>query len=319
MATQKKIAFIFPGQGAQYCGMGKDFASQYSVARQTFEEADDLLARKLSKIAFEGPEDALTETRNSQTAIYVNSMAILRTLQDLFPILQPSVCAGLSLGEYTALTCAGYLPFEACLPIVQYRGQYMNEACEERLGVMAAVIGLSADEVEAAVQAANLPNDLWVANFNCPGQTVISGTQKGVEVGGELIKQRGAKRILPLQVHGAFHSGLMQSAADRLAPHIDSAPIQKGVAQLVMNVPGDFVSDLAQIKNNLVKQVVCSVRWEQGIRAMQREGVEVYIEIGCGKTLAGMNKRIGVSAPTISIDKVEDLRLLEEQLVVLTT
>jgi [acyl-carrier-protein] S-malonyltransferase len=179
MATQKKIAFIFPGQGAQYCGMGKDFASQYAVARQTFEEADDLLGRKLSKIAFEGPEDALTETRNSQTAIYVNSMAILRTLHDLFPILQPSVCAGLSLGEYTALTCAGYLPFEACLPIVQYRGQYMNEACEERRGVMAAVIGLSADEVEAAVQAANLPNDLWVANFNCPGQTVIFRNAKG--------------------------------------------------------------------------------------------------------------------------------------------
>lgn len=315
----RKIAFLFPGQGAQYCGMGKDFVVQYPEARQTFEEADDILGRKLSKVVFEGPEALLTETRNSQAAIFVNSLAILNTLRKLYPEIQPSVCSGLSLGEYTALTSAGFISFAQCLPMVQYRGQYMNDACEEHKGVMAAVIGLSADEVESSVRSVNLPNDLWVANFNCPGQTVISGTPKGVEAGGLALKEAGAKRVLPLQVHGAFHSGLMQSAAAKLEPHIERAAFQPGHAQLVMNVSGDFVTDLNQVKSNLVKQVVCSVRWEQGIRAMQREGVDLYVEIGCGKTLAGMNKRIGVTAPTISIDKVEDLRLLDEQLAAMAT
>ncbi len=310
MTNKKKIAFLFPGQGAQYCGMGLDFYQTYAQSKEIFQEANDLLGRNLSKIAFEGPEDLLTETRNSQTLIYVNSIAILRTLQALFPI-QPYVCAGLSLGEYTALTSAGYVDFATCLPIVQMRGQLMNDACVARPGTMAVIMGLTPDQVEDMVRELKLPNDLWAANFNCPGQVVISGTLKGVEAGSEAAKARGAKRVLPLQVHGAFHSGLMQSAADQLAPHIQEAAWRPGVAKLIMNVPGDFVSDLKVIKDNLVKQVVAPVRWEQGIAAMQRDGIDLFVEIGCGKTLAGMNKRIGVTAPTLSIDKIDDVRLLE--------
>ncbi len=317
MAQHKKIAFLFPGQGAQYVGMGKDFAHTYPEAKETFEEADDLLGSGLSKIIFEGPEDALTETRNSQTAIFVNSIAILQTLQRLFPELKPDVCAGLSLGEYSALVAAGNLSFQHCLPIVQYRGQYMNEACEEVRGTMAVVMGMAPEEVEAAVAGLNMPKDLWVANYNCPGQIVVSGTLKGVEAGSQVLKERGAKRVLLLQVYGAFHSGLMQSALDRLAPHIGQAPIVRGNAALVQNVPGDYVKDLDKIRHNLIQQVVAPVRWEQGVRAMQREGIDLYVEIGCGKTLAGMNKRIGVTAPTVSVDKVEDLRLFEEQVVAL--
>lgn len=313
MKHQRKIAFLFPGQGAQYVGMGKDFANAYAIAKQTFQEADDLLQCNLTKIAFEGPEDTLTETRNSQTAIFVNSIAILRTVNSLFPTLTPYVCAGHSVGEYSALTASGVLPFQHSLPLVRYRGHYMNDACEEHRGTMAVVMGLSTEEVEATVRDLKLSDDLWVALLNCPGQVVISGTLRGIEAGTQALKERGAKRVLPLQVYGAFHSGLMRSAAEKLALHIEQSPFQAGSARLVMNVPGDFVEPLALIRHNLVQAITVPVRWEQGVRAIQREAIDLYIEIGCGKTLTGMNKRIGVTVPTISIEKLEDLRQLEEQ------
>lgn len=306
-----KIAFLFPGQGAQYVGMGKDFVETFPVARETFEEADDRLQRKLSSVILNGPDNVLTETKNSQTGIYVVSMAILRVLNGLFPQLTPSICAGLSLGEYTALSASGKLAFDQCLLLVQLRGMYMNEACENSKGTMAVVIGLNAKDVEQIVKEVNLPNDLWAANFNCPGQVVISGTLKGIEAGTAAAKARGAKRVLPLQVHGAFHSGLMNTAEKRLADHIKGAPIKDSHIALVMNVPGASVKEVAEIKENLIKQVTHSVRWEQGIEAMVDEGVDLFVEIGCGKTLAGFNKRINVPAPTISIEKVSDIQELE--------
>jgi [acyl-carrier-protein] S-malonyltransferase len=307
----QRIAFLFPGQGAQYPGMAQDFIHNFSAVRLTFEEADDLLKRPLSSIILNGPEAELTETKNSQTGIYVTSMAILRVVQELYDI-KPFVCAGLSLGEYTALTAAEWLPFLQALPLVQWRGQFMNEACESSKGTMAVIMGLDAQTVEKLVQEVNLPHDLWVANFNCPGQVVISGTLKGIEAGTEAAKAHQAKRILPLPVHGAFHSGLMQKAQEKLAPFIQKAPFAKGSAQLVMNVPGDFVNDVEKVRHNLIEQVTHSVRWEQGIRAMEQHDVDLYIEFGPGKTLAGMNKRIGVKAPIISIDKVEDLDQLSQ-------
>lgn len=309
--TFQRIALLFPGQGAQYVGMGQDFVQNFSAARLAFEEADDLLKRSLSKIVLQGPENLLTETRNSQTGIYVTSIAILRVIQELYEI-KPFVCAGLSLGEYTALTAAEWLPFRQGLPLVQHRGEFMNEACESTTGTMAVVMGLDAPVVEEIVREVNLPNDLWVANFNCPGQVVLSGTLKGIEAGTAAAKARHAKRILPLQVHGAFHSGLMQQAKEKLTPYIQETPIVKGSSQLIMNVSGDFVSEVGKVRQNLIEQVTHSVRWEQGIRAMEQQHVDLFIEFGPGKTLSGMNKRIGVKAPTISIEKVEDLAQLSE-------
>lgn len=306
----KKIAFIFPGQGAQYPGMGKDFYDGYSVVRETFEEANDGLGRDLSKIILEGPEDVLTETRNSQAGIYVVSIALLRVLQKLFQELKPTVCAGLSLGEYSAVTAAGYLPFEHGLPLVQYRGQFMNDACENHKGTMAVVLGLDADAVEEMVKDINLPNDLWAANFNCPGQVVISGTIGGIEAGTEAAKAKGAKRVLPLQVHGAFHSGLMKEAEQRLTPYVQNAPFKESSIQLVMNVPGNYTKEVSHVRQNLIRQVTQPVRWEQGVRRMVEQGIELFIEIGCGKTLSGFNKRINSTIPTISIEKVSDLEQL---------
>jgi [acyl-carrier-protein] S-malonyltransferase len=312
MPSYHRIAFLFPGQGSQYPGMGKDIVDHFPLARQTIEEADDILNRKLSSIIFEGPEALLTETQNSQTAIFVISIALVRVLKELFPSLQPQVCAGLSLGEYTALTAGEFLSFRDCLVLVQHRAQFMNEACERHKGTMAVVMGLEADVVERLVYEVALPNDLWAANFNCPGQVVISGTEKGIALGSEAAKAKGAKRVLPLSVHGAFHSGLMREAGERLAPYIDNAPIRQGKAELVMNVPGDFVKDVGQIKQNLIKQVTHPVRWEQGVRAMH--GADLFIEVGCGKTLAGMHKRIGVASPILSFEKMDDLDIIAKSL-----
>lgn len=307
----QRIAFLFPGQGAQYPGMARDFFENFSAARLTFEEADDLLKRPLSKIILDGPEAALTETKNSQAGIFTASMAIFRVVQELYD-LKPFVCAGLSLGEYTALAAAGSLSFREALPLVELRGQFMNEACESTKGAMAVVMGLDADVVVEAVRKVNLPDDLWVANFNCPGQVVISGTQRGIEAGTEALKERNAKRILPLPVHGAFHSGLMKQARDKLSPFLKKAELAKGSSRLVMNVPGNFVSDPEEMRRNLIEQVTHSVKWEQGIRAMDEQQIDLYIEFGPGKALSGMNKRIGVQAPTLSIDKIQDLESLKQ-------
>lgn len=310
MTSLKKIAFIFPGQGAQYPGMAKDFVESFSVAKQTLEQANDILGRDLSSIILNGPEELLTETRNSQTGIYVVCIALLNVVREQFPHLNPAVCAGLSLGEYTALTASNRLDFADALPLVQYRGRYMNDACEATDGTMAVILGLEASEVEEVVKDLNLPNDLWAANFNCPGQVVISGTRKGIEAGTEAAKAKGAKRVLPLQVHGAFHSGLMQQAEKRLEAHIMEAPIRQSSIKLVMNVPGNFVAELPAVRTNLVHQVTHPVRWEQGVRKMEEDSVDLFVEIGCGKTLSGFNKRIGCKAPTLSIEKIGDLQAL---------
>jgi [acyl-carrier-protein] S-malonyltransferase len=314
MSRARQFAFLFPGQGSQYPGMGKDFVESFPIAKQTLEEVDDLLGRKLSSIILNGPEDVLTETRNSQTGIYASGFAILRVLLQNFPRLQPSVCAGLSLGEYTALAASGRIEFKDGLSLVKLRGQFMNDACESAKGTMAVILGLDSQAVEELVKEVNLPQDLWAANFNCPGQVVISGTIKGIEAGSEAAKNKGAKRVLPLQVYGAFHSGLMKSAEERLAEYIKQAPLKDSSIELVMNVPGSYVSNLDAIRSNLIKQVTHPVRWEQSIRQIDRKGIDCFFEIGCGKSLTGFNKRIGVKAPTISIEKVEDLELIDKEL-----
>lgn len=300
----KKFAFLFPGQGAQYPGMGKDFYTSFQVAKETFQEADDLLSFHLSKIAFEGPEGLLTETRHSQCALFVVSVALLRTLGSQFPDAIPSICSGLSLGEYTALFASGRLSFAKTLALVQKRGALMSQACEMRGGTMAAVLGMEGAKVEEGLAPFD---DVWIANYNAPGQIVISGTQEGVRKGGERLKELGAKRVLPLSVHGAFHSELMESARTGLAPSIEGVSLQKSQIELVMNVPGDFVKSDEEIRRHLIAQVTGSVRWQQGIEAIERRGVDIYLEIGAGKTLSGLNRKIGVKGATLSLEKVEDL------------
>lgn len=313
--TFRRIAFLFPGQGAQHCGMARDFAESFSAARYTFEEADEILKENLSKLIFNGPEEELNQTKNSQVAIYVASMAIFRVVKELFEI-EPAVCAGLSLGEYSALTAANWIDFKSTISVVRERGLLMNQACLDYPGAMSVLMGLAIPDALSLIQKVNLPNDLWLANFNCPGQIIMSGTLKGIEAGERVAKEMGAKRVLRLNVHGAFHSGLMKKAEEGLRSHIESLKIEKGSSSIVMNVTGDFVTDIDLVRQNMIHQVTHSVLWEQGIRAMAKENVDLFVEFGPGKTLSGMNKRMDLAAPTLSIEKVEDLeemhRLIKE-------
>ncbi len=309
-----KLVFIFPGQGAQYPAMGKDFVQNYKEAKIVFEQADDILKRKISDVILFGSDELLKETKNSQIAIFVVSYAILQVINKLFPEISPIVTSGLSLGEYTALTCAGFTTFEDGLNLVNYRGSFMNDCCMQNKGTMAAILGLSVDEIDLMVKEINLPDDLWLANYNCPGQVVISGSFKGVKIGSKEALNRGAKRTLPLNVHGAFHSGLMQSAKEQLREHVYNTDLRKNLCPIVMNVTGAITEDEQEIKNNLIEQITGSVKWQQGIEYIENNlGPDLYIEIGPGKTLSGFNKRIGTKAKTVSIEKVDDLIYLENE------
>jgi [acyl-carrier-protein] S-malonyltransferase len=304
----KKIAFLFPGQGAQYVGMGKDFCEQFQEAKEVFQEADDLLKEALSRLIFSGPTEELTLTKNSQKAIFVVSMALLRVLQRQLPDFTPHVCAGLSLGEYSALVAAKKMSFKDALLLVQDRALYMQEACETRAGTMRVVLGLEAAVVEDTIAKLQSEHEVWVANINCPGQIVISGTPAGIEAATVALNEVGAKRILPLDVSGAFHSGLMAPAKQKLKAKIGQAHLQDSDIALVMNISGGYVKNLGSIRENLIAQVTGTVRWEQGIRSMRDDAVELFVEIGCGKTLSGMNRKIGIAHEAIlSLNELSDL------------
>lgn len=313
MSKFSKIAFLFPGQGAQYPGMGVDLYQAYPQVRETFEEGNDLLKRNLSKIILNGPEEELTLTYNSQPAIYLLSLAYLKVLKSLFPDLKPQFAAGLSLGEYTALTAAGILDEAKGMVLVEKRGRLMGEACQKHPGTMAAILGLSQNEVETLVNQAQLPCDLWAANFNAPGQTVLSGTLKGVERGCELARKMGAKKVIPLTVQGAFHSGLMKGIEDPFAEKVGEVPLNKSSIKVPMNASGGYFSNLDEVKELLVKQISHPVRWQENIETLEKDGVDLYLEIGCGRTLSSLNKRIGVKAPTLNFEKMEDLELIAKE------
>lgn len=300
-----KIAFVFPGQGAQYVGMGKDFYEKFPASREIFEKADAFLQRPFSALIFEGALEELTQTKNSQLAIFIVSLAIHAALRKSLPEIVPSVCAGLSLGEYTALVASGKLSLEEGLALVEKRAMFMQQACVSNPGSMKVVLGMTPDQIELILQ--DLSTQAWIANLNCPGQVVIAGTVEGLEKASIALKEAGAKRVLPLEVSGAFHSALMQPARDLLTPYLLGASFQNTSIDLVMNTPGDFVKDTDQMRKFLIEQVTQPVLYQKGIESMIREGVDFFLEMGPGKTLQGMNKKIGVTCPTKSIEKSEDL------------
>lgn len=304
----KKLAFVFPGQGAQYVGMGKDFC-QFESARTTFEEADDLLKEKLSQIIWEGPLDLLTETKNSQLAIFVVSCALLHTLKKELPEIHPTITAGLSLGEYTALYAAGKVSFKDALYLIQKRALFMDEACRKKKGGMAAVLGMESSKIRQILEKEKA--EVWVANCNCPGQVVISGSPLAIDKVTESLKQEGARKVIPLQVHGAFHSPYMTSAMERLEPYILQTKWTDSDTPIAMNVPGDLAS-FKDIPMFLTQQVVSSVRWDESVQKMVQANTELFLEIGPGKTLTGLNRKIAPNAECVSIDKVADLHTFLE-------
>lgn len=301
-----KLGLIFPGQGSQYVGMGQDFLLKFPELNEFLECANDILGFYLSEVMLNGPKEKLIETVYSQTALYVHSCMILKKIGEIVPYFNIKAVSGLSLGEYTALTASKKVSFEDLLPVVKCRGMLMNQACLDNPGSMAAVLGLSSEKIEEILQT-HSQLDVWIANYNSPSQTVISGSTQGINQLTDKLKEEGAKRVLKLDVFGAFHSPYMRLPANNLLEEmIDKLPIRETNIDIIMNVSSVKVHSSLDIKANLLKQVYSPTRWYQSIMLMNSE-VDMFVEIGPGKTLSNLNKQIGGLKPTINVGKVEDL------------
>lgn len=284
------IAFIFPGQGSQYVGMGVDVAEQYPAVAVVVEQADAVLDIELSRLMREGPAAELTATEVAQPALLTHSVAVLRVLEAQG--LQPDVVAGHSLGEYSALVAAGALDFESALQLVRHRGELMAADGRRVGGTMAAIIGLDREKVEAVVEKAGSGQVLVVANYNCPGQVVVSGAVSAVQRACELAKERGAKGSIALKVSGAFHSLLMTGTAERFGECLHQAGISDARVPIVSNVDATARSDASGIVQALARQINHSVRWEESVRKMMDMGAEVFVEVGPRRVLSKMIRRI---------------------------
>lgn len=288
-------AYVFPGQGAQFIGMGKDLYEQSAVAKEMFEKANEILGFDITSIMFEGTDEQLKETKVTQPAIFLHSTILAKVMGDRF---QPDMVAGHSLGEFSALVASGVLSFEDGLRLVSQRAQAMQKACEKEPSTMAAVLGLEDEVVEQICE--DIDEVVVAANYNCPGQLVISGSLKGVELACSKATEAGAKRALVLPVGGAFHSPLMEPAREELASAIENTTFKDGVCPIYQNVAAKAVSDSSEIKSNLVAQLTAPVRWTQTMKQMIADGCEEVIEVGPGKVLQGLFKKIDRKFPTSS-------------------
>ena len=303
------IAFLFPGQGSQHAGMGKDLADNFVVARQTFEEASDALGFDLASLCYNGPEEDLKLTANTQPAILTTSIAALRVLEYETGLV-PAFAAGHSLGEYSALVCAGALAFADAVRTVRQRGTFMQEAVPVGTGSMAAILGLDLEALEAVCYDAAQGQVVSPANYNSDGQVVIAGHTEAVARAIELAKERGAKRAMPLPVSAPFHCSLMVPAGERLADVLADITVNEMTLPVVTNVEAAPNQDSSCVRDFLVRQVSAPVRWQETIACMVNLGAERYIEIGPGKVLSGLVKRMAKGSTIQNVQNVADISAL---------
>ena len=303
-----KIAFIFPGQGAQACGMGQDFYEQTETGKRIFDKATELMGFSMPQLCFE-ENDRLDITEYTQAAMVTASIAMMRVLEENG--IKPDVAAGLSLGEYCALAAAGVMSDEDAIRTVRQRGILMQEAVPVGEGAMAAILALDAAAIEEVTGAME---GVWIANYNCPGQIVISGEKAAVEDACEKLKAAGAKRAVMLNVSGPFHSGMLADAGEKLGEVLSQVELHEPQIPYVANVTAQYVKSAAEVKELLTRQVSSSVRWQQSVEAMIADGVDTFIEIGPGKTLAGFMRKISRDAKTLYVENLEDIGKVAETL-----
>ncbi|HHU79071.1 MAG TPA: ACP S-malonyltransferase [Clostridiales bacterium] len=301
-----KTAFVFPGQGAQYTGMGKELYNNFELIRKIYDETDDILGEGFVNLIFNGTDEDLKRTENAQPGILMMSTAISELLKSegIFPVMT----AGLSLGEYSALVSANSISYTEAVPLVRRRGRLMDEAAPNGKGTMTAILGLDADKLLSCCEQASEYGTVSIANYNCPGQLVITGEVQAVGKASELAKQAGARRVVPLAVSGPFHSPLLKEAGEALAELLEKANIKPPEVPVISNVTALPTAGTDEIRSLLARQVSSPVRWEESIRYMLSQGVDTFIEVGPGRTLTGFMKKIDKTA---AVYNVEDMASLE--------
>ena len=310
----KKFAMVFPGQGSQTVGMLAELAGDYPIVQETFKQASEVLGYDLWQLVQEGPAEELNKTWQTQPALLTASVAVYRVWQQKYPALKPEVMAGHSLGEYSALVCAGVLDFQDAVKLVELRGKLMQQAVPEGTGAMYAIIGLDNDAIINACKQAEQGEVVSAVNFNSPGQVVIAGAKAAVERAAALCKEAGAKRALPLAVSVPSHCALMKPAADQLSVSLESITLKEAVVSVLNNVDVKNEIEADAIRNALVRQLYSPVRWTETVEKMAQNGVEVLVEIGPGKVLNGLTKRIVDSLQAVSVNDVKSLDSIEEVL-----
>jgi len=302
----KKVAFVFPGQGSQDVGMGKAFYDEYPSVKEAFHKADGLLDVPLSEYMLEGPQETLTKTENAQPALLLASSVVTHLLQQ--EGVKPDMVAGHSLGEYSALVAAGSLSMEDALQLVQTRGKLMEEAVPSGEGAMAAVLGLDAETIDSVASEIRDEGEVVdVANYNCPGQIVISGSKEGVDKACERLKEKGAKRAMPLNVSGPFHSRLMKPASEKFQDALDEISIRDAEVPVYANVTAEPIKDQTRIFELLVQQLYSPVRFEETIENMMDEDIDAFVEVGNGKVLSGLIRKVNRRMKTFTIQDPESL------------
>lgn len=309
----RKVGFIFPGQGAQYVGMGKELYDNFSEAREVFNKADEILGRNISNLCFQGPMEELTSTDNTQVAILTTSIAALGVLKK--HNINPSMVAGLSLGEYSALVASGTLSFEDALSLVEKRGRFMKEDSDKKKGEMAAVLGISEEIIQEVCNQCRDLGVISIANYNCPGQIVIAGEMEPLNKAIELLSEKGAKKIIKLPVSGAFHTELLENASNRLRKELDMVDFKAFSVNFIPNLTGDILESVENLKDILKNQVKNSVQWEKSINTMINEGVDTFIEVGPGKALSGFVKKVNRSLKVYNVEDMASLNKVLETLI----